>query len=100
MDWMTFITIAVLAFALIMVLAGIFTAYFGTGKSRTVGFVLALIGLSVGVVWVYLTGFSDIAPFCDGYTWDAVREAIINLVGILVGALVAVGIFLYAVMKS
>ena len=58
------------------------------------------IGLIVGVVWVYLTGFSDIAPFCDVYTWDAVREAIINLVGILVGALVAVGIFLYAVMKS
>ena len=60
----------------------------------------AIIGLIVGIVWAYLVGFSDISPFCDVNTWDTVYVAIISLIGILIGALVAVGIFLVVVLKS
>ena len=60
MEFMAFLTVVILAFALVMVLAGIFTAYFGTGKSRTIGFILLAVGLVVGVLWVYLAGLSDI----------------------------------------
>ncbi len=100
MELMSFLTIAVFAFAFIMLLAGIFTAYFGTGKSRKMGLVLLFVGLIVGGVWAYLVGFSDIEMFKDIYALDLVIDSLINLIAIIVGAIVAVGIFLVAVMKS
>ena len=100
MDAMSFLTLVVFAFALVMLVAGIFSAYFGSGKSKAAGGAMAIIGLVVGIVWAYLVGFSDISPFCDVNTWDTVYVAIISLIGILIGALVAVGIFLVVVLKS
>ena len=100
MDWMSFLTIVVFVFALAMVVAGVFTAYFGSGKSRTVGLVLLLVGLVVGIVWAYLVGWSDIALFSDVAAWDVVYAAALNLIAALIGAAAAVGIFLVAVMKS
>ena len=100
MELMSFLTIAVFAFAFIMLLAGLFTAYFGTGKSRKMGIVLLLVGLIVGGVWAYLVGFSDIEMFKDIYALDLVIDSLVNLVAIIVGVIVAVGIFLVAVMKS
>lgn len=97
---MSFLTLVVFAFALVMLVAGIFSAYFGSGKSKAAGGVMAIIGLIVGIVWAYLVGFSDIAIFADVDTWDTVYNAIISLIGILIGALVAVGIFLVVVLKS
>lgn len=97
---MSFLTLVVLAFALVMLLAGVFAAGFGSGKSRACGGVMTIVGLIVGVVWVYLTGFSDISPFYEVATWDVVYNAIVNLLGVIIGALVAVGIFLVVVLKS
>ena len=88
---MSFLTLVVFAFALVMLVAGIFAAYFGSGKSKAAGGAMAIIGLIVGIVWAY---------FCDVNTWDTVYVAIISLIGILIGALVAVGIFLVVVLKS
>lgn len=100
MDAMSFLTIVVFAFALVMLVAGVFSAYFGSGKSRAYGGVMAIVGLIVGIVWAYLVGFSDISPFCEVPAWDVVYNAIVNLIGIVIGALVAVGIFLVVVLKS
>jgi len=98
--WMDFLTILVFVFAIVMLVAGVFTAYFGSGKSRKVGVALLVIGLLVGVLWAYLVGYSDISPFCEVQAWDVMRGAIINIVAAVIGALAAVGIFLVAVMKS
>lgn len=100
MEWMDFLTVAVIAFSIVIILAGLFTAYFGTGKSRSVGFAMLVVGLVVGVVWAYLCGYSDIEAFSKVAMWDLFLRALIYLIGILIGALVAVGIFLVAVMKS
>jgi hypothetical protein len=100
MSLLDFLTIIILVFALVMLLAGIFTAYFGSGKSRTVGVVLLVVGLAVGIIWAYLTGWSTVKPFCDVALWDVFYDAFINILATLIGALIAVGIFLVAVMKS
>ena len=100
MDLMSFLTIIVFAFALVMAVAGVFTAYFGSGKSRTVGVVLLVVGLVIGGIWAYLVGYSDIEEFADVAAWDVIYDAIINFLAIVIGAIVAVGIFLVAVMKS
>ncbi|MCL1984100.1 MAG: hypothetical protein FWG58_01720 [Methanomassiliicoccaceae archaeon] len=100
MDWMEFLTIIVFVFAIVMIVAGVFAAYFGRGKSRLVGLTLVIIGIVVGLVWWYLVTQSNIELFSGMEVWDLMREALINIIAALIGALVAVGIFLVAVMKS
>lgn len=99
-DIMSFLTIVVFVFALVLLVAGIFSAYFGSGKSRMAGIAMTVAGLIAGVVWAYLVGYSDIAIFRDVAAWDVMYNAIISLVAVLIGALVAVGIFLVVVLKS
>jgi len=97
MDVWGFITVLLLVFGLFMVLAGAFTAYFGSGRSRAIGAVLLIIGLVVGLVWVYLTGFTDVI---NVELADVVWDAFINILAAVIGALIAVGFFLVAIMKS
>jgi len=97
---MDFLTIVVFVFAIVMFVAGLFTAYFGSGKSRKVGVGLLAIGLGIGLIWTWLVGFSDVSLFAEVPAWDVMMSAIFNIVAALIGALVAVGIFLVAVMKS
>jgi len=94
------LTIIIFVFALIMMVAGIFSAYFGAGKNRAYGGVMFAVGLVVCVVWAYLVGFSTIEPFCDVAAWDVMYDALINVIAVVIGALVAVGIFLVVVLKS
>jgi hypothetical protein len=97
MDWESFLTVLLLTFGLFMVLAGAFTAYFGSGKSRTIGVVLLIIGLVVGILWVYLAGFTGTI---NVEVADVVWTAFINILAAVIGALIAVGAFLLAIMKS
>jgi hypothetical protein len=101
MTLMDFLTILILVFALFMVLAGIFTAYFGSGKSRTIGVVLLLVGLIVGVAWIYMTmyggsGTIQLSTSLSNLIWNS----FINILAALIGALIAIGVFLLAIMKS
>ena len=103
MIWEEFLTILVFVFSLVMAVAGVFTAYFGSGKSRKIGLALLVIGIAVCILWAYLVGaFGEpfIKLFANVEAWDVMREAIFNIVAAAVGALAAVGIFLVAVMKS
>ncbi|MCU0860833.1 MAG: hypothetical protein MUE65_00755 [Methanomassiliicoccales archaeon] len=97
MSVMDFLTVLLLTFALFMLLAGAFTAYFGSGKSRTIGIVLLVVGLVVGVLWVYLAGFTDIV---DVELGDVVWNAFLYIISAVIGALIAIGVFLLAIMKS
>jgi hypothetical protein len=94
---MEFLTVVLMVFALVMVLAGVFTAYFGSGKSRMIGVVLLVVGLVVGVLWLFLTGISDtISVDLANVLW----AAFLFIVAALIGILAAVGIFLLAIMKA
>jgi hypothetical protein len=92
-----FLTVMILTFGLFMILAGAFTAYFGSGKSRMIGVVLLVVGLAVGLIWIYLGGFTDTI---DVWLGDVIWAAFLNIIAAVIGALIAVGIFLLAIMKS
>jgi hypothetical protein len=97
-----FLTILLLVFGLFLILAGIFTAYFGSGKSRTIGVVLLVVGLVVGVLTAYLYHTGSLAGG-SGYSDQLgalLIESFLVIVAAVIGALVAVGIFLVAIMKS
>jgi len=97
---MDFVSLIMMSFSIVMLLAGIFAAVFGTGKSRAYGGVIAVVGLAILLIWIYLCGFSNIDFLKAVPLWDVFINGIINLIGILIGALIAVGIFLMAVLKS
>ena len=103
MDLWEFLTVLVLTFAFIMLLAGVFTAYFGSGKSRMIGIVLLVVGLVVGVIWIYGAmynggGFIDLPDGVD--LSSVIWNAFVYIIAAVIGALVAVGVFLLAIMKS
>ena len=94
------ITIFLLMFALFLVLAGLFTAYFGSGKSRTIGVVLLVVGAAVGLLigfWYHALSAGD----RDHISLTTVLwETFLVLLTAILGALAAIAIFLVAIMKS
>jgi hypothetical protein len=88
-----------LTFSLFLVITGAFTAYFGSGKSRKIGAGLLVGGLVVGIVWALGVGpYAFISNNVD------LSEVIAQAIGIIlagaIGAAVAIGLFLLAIMKS
>jgi len=97
MEWEAFVSILLMVFALMMVIAGVFTAYFGSGRSRLIGIVLLVTGLVIGVLWTVLAGFTDIIEIELG---DVIWDAFLNILAGLIGILAAIGVFLLAIMKA
>ncbi len=98
MQLMEFLTILLMTLGLFLVLAGIFTAYFGSGKSRTIGVVLLVVGLLIGVIWV---GLRLVDPSLINVDIAAtIWAAFLYILAALIGALIAIGVFLLAIMKS
>jgi hypothetical protein len=95
-----FLAIFLLVFALFLILAGIFTAYFGSGKSRTVGVGLLVGGLVVGILSAYFFHAGPLNGGASGQLGTLLWESFLVILAAVVGALVAVGIFLVAIMKS
>ncbi len=81
-----------------MLLAGIFTAYFGSGKSRMIGVALLVVGLVVGVLWAFMALGKD--GIIDVDLGKVIWDAFLYIAAGIVGALAAIGVFLVAIMKS
>ena len=92
-----------LVFAIASIVAGIFTSYFGSGKSRAVGGILIVIGLIVFIIFLYganlLSGFLGTPEGILDFQ-GAIVQGVVSIVGALIGAGIALGIFLLAIMKA
>lgn len=97
--WWNFVTILLLTFALFLVITGAFTAYFGSGKSRKIGAGLLVGGIVIGLIWVFLAGWDQYA-IIKTKVWDTVLSAVFVIIAALIGAALAIGLFLLAIMKS
>lgn len=94
-----FYSTLLLSFSWTMFLSGIFGAYFGKGKSRSVGFVLSLfslllMGLFAALTWPLIPGLE---PQFDP---DAIGSSVIAVLAATLGAVAAVLAFITSVMKS
>jgi hypothetical protein len=99
-DLLVFLTDLLLTFGIFALLAGAFTAYFGSGKSRKIGVGLIVLGLIV-VVLVLMMFLYDIGVDPSAELWkDIIRPALIHIIGAAVGAALALVVFLVAIMKS
>lgn len=100
-----FLSMLTLVFAVASIIAGIFTAYFGSGKSRYVGGVLILIGILVFIIFMWGAGWLDGLglgmPGSGPLLFkDTILQGVVAIFGAIVGAAIALGIFLMAIMKA
>jgi len=96
-----FLSMMTLVFAIASIIAGIFTAYFGSGKSRAVGAILIIIGLIVGVIFLWGANLIPLGNIPELLSFGPyVINGVVAVVGAVIGALIALGIFLLAIMKA
>ena len=100
----TFILVFLMIFGLGLLIAGIFTVYFGSGKSRGIGAGLLVGGIVIALL-IFLMAYKDILiPHeGDGAIWlwgDIIFPGLVFLGAAIVGGLAAIGMFLLAIMKS
>jgi hypothetical protein len=87
-----------LALGVCAIIAGAFATYFGSGKSRGIGAGLIALGIVfLLLLWYFMCFFSATQA-----TWELylLLDAIVAIVGALIGGAVAVGVFLLAIMKA
>ena len=96
-----FLSMLMLVFAIASVIAGIFTVYFGSGKSKAVGAILILGGILVFILFLWgaevlkLGAIPDLMDFAG-----VVINGIVAVAGALLGVLLALGIFLLTILKT
>ncbi|HEX9709375.1 MAG TPA: hypothetical protein VGB42_05355 [Candidatus Thermoplasmatota archaeon] len=99
-DLLVFLTDLLITFGVFSLLAGGFTAYFGSGKSRKIGVALIVLGAVVlalvAAMFLYDIGVDPMVQL-----WPhIVYPALVHILGAAVGAAVALVVFLMAIMKS
>jgi len=93
-----FVSMLLLIFAIGTILAGAFTVYFGSGRSRAIGAILFIIGLVAALVFYNYSG-GEIWGNAE-WNWEVVKAGIASIIGGIIGALVALGVFLAGIMKA
>jgi len=96
-EWTSFASIMVISFSLVTLLAGLFTAYFGSGRSRTMGILFVILGIVIGAVWGYMCMGEN--AIIDVALIDVLEQALIYIVAAGLGFVIAACVFLLAIMK-
>lgn len=94
-----FLIVLLLTFALFLFIAGLFTTYFGAGKSRKIGVVLSLLGVVIGVIG-YLAYYGPFKPDSGLTFLNFIIEPIVYIIAAIVGAGIALLVFIGAIMKA
>ncbi len=91
----TFYVILIVGFSLVAFFGGILIAKFGSGKSRVMGIVVTIIGVLAAGLWYYQSYMGDM-PWRSVEMWNTIAAVL----GGIIGAIVGLGLFLIAIMKS
>ncbi len=96
-----FLSMLMLVFAITSVIAGLFTANFGSGKSKAVGAILIITGILVFILFLWGAGVLQIGAVPDLIDFTGVViNGIVAVAGTILGALIALGIFLLTILKT
>ena len=96
-----FIIVLFLILGLCVLIAGLFTTYFGAGKSRKIGMGLIILGLILGIIFTIpqIRSITGIPPEGTDVSEIIINAALI-LIAAIIGAAIALVLFLGAIMKS
>lgn len=90
----------VLSFGLTIFFCGVFTSYFGAGKSRKVGIGLVIVGLLALFAWTAITFAVPVFTMVDAWNAEQMAVGIAAVAAGALGTLVALGMFLVAIMRA
>ena len=97
-QWNVFFAILLALLAISLVILGILTAYFGSGKSRAVGSILLVVGLIVGLVTIFTA--HDVFKLTNGILQEVVIPTFFYVIAAVIGVVIGLLIFLGAIMKT
>jgi hypothetical protein len=94
-----FLSTLLLSFAATLLVAGLFGAYYGKGRSRSLGFALALVALMLAGLFAALTWplVGGLEPVFDPV---AVQQSVIAVGAAMLGSAIAIAAFVMLVMRS
>ena len=84
--YVAFMSMVLLGFGIAALGLGIFTTYFGAGKSRAIGVILGLIGIVVLMIFYGMT----IDHFGYGWVQDDVSDSFLGVIGMLIGVVLSI----------
>ena len=91
--------VLILAFGLTILLSGLFTSYFGAGKSRKLGLGLVIVGLLTLFAWTTITfGISVITPV-TAWNADQMGIGVSAVLGGAIGGLIALLLLFVSIMR-
>ena len=96
-NWIVFLYVILGLLALSLFVLGVLTAYFGSGKSRTVGVSLLVGGIVLGVLMVYFGHY--MMPDVH-LLQNVIIGAIFYINAAIIGVVIGLLIFLGAIMKT
>ncbi len=97
-DWYQFVAVILALFAISLVILGILTAYFGSGKSRGVGGGLFVVGIVVGIITIMIG--KQYLHLQEGIFNSLIVPTFFFVSASVIGVVIAVLIFLAAIMKT
>ena len=92
--------VLVLSFGLTILFAGFFTSSFGAGKSRKIGLGLVMVGLLTLFAWTTITFGINVFTTVEAWTGPQMAVGVSAVVAGMLGALVALALFLVAIMRA
>ena len=98
-DWMNFfVSMLIVGIGVALLATGIFTSYFGAGKSQKIGFALLFVGI-LDLVVIYLFTFDAIEGIDSMFDSDLFTEALVSGVSALAGMIIGMFTILFVLMK-
>lgn len=100
MELEIFESLLLASFAVVTLGSGLFTAYFGAGKSRRIGFGLVIVGLLAAFIFVAVTW--EIFPEVATSPWntDHIMAGLAGVAGAGLGALLGLFLFLVSIVRA
>jgi len=97
----TFVFGLILWFGTILFLTGLFTVYFGAGKSRMIGLFILFVGLicAAGIVLTRVPGSAPVLGI-SFFTQVHIAPHILGILGAMVGSVIGLIVFLASLMKA
>jgi hypothetical protein len=98
-DWMNFfVSMLIVGIGVALLATGIFTSYFGAGKSQKIGFALLFFGL-FDLVTIYLLTFDALEGIESIFDSELFTDALLSGVSALAGMLIGMFAILFVLMK-
>ena len=93
-----FVPMLIVGIGVALLATGIFTSYFGAGKSQKIGFALFFFGIVI-LALVYLMTFGGVTAIPDTFEEDEFNEALTSGIAALGGVIAGMFIILFVLMK-